>query len=413
MNASTPRPPFAGKTFEVRYDGLTALNAYDDDGRHMRYEITEGPYAGAKGEIEYTWQPIAGDTYAISWQEADRATVVHIDDSPARRGPFSPRRRSISTGSKAACARSERARPCPLHSPHSTTRRRLQHRHRTAARQRLVAGRQREAPARPSLPGVPTSHATQPSRNRPTRSASARSGARRTGVRSRVRRRRAGVRNLRISATSPASRTTSCSARRPSCAARAAAHAEIGRVDPGTERRPPAARRRQRRPACRISAVRPRLRITRREFPRPDRAAATARARASRPVSTCCPPPVRRCAPSRVSRSKRPRGSANTWTVACVSRHAGRPPAARRELARGGRRQAVRELPPPRPRGRSARAAAASPRRPRRASRAHRELAAMRDGCAAHRPAFPPQPAPARRDDGRDRGRGAADVPRG
>ncbi|MBN3744205.1 adenylate cyclase [Burkholderia sp. Se-20373] len=83
MNASTPRPPFAGKTFEVRYDGLTALNAYDDDGRHMRYEITEGPYAGAKGEIEYTWQPIAGDTYAISWQEADRATVVHIDDFAA------------------------------------------------------------------------------------------------------------------------------------------------------------------------------------------------------------------------------------------------------------------------------------------------------------------------------------------
>ncbi|HDR9028176.1 TPA: adenylate cyclase [Burkholderia vietnamiensis] len=83
MNASTRHPPFAGKTFEVRYDGLTALNAYDEDGRHMRYAITDGPYAGATGEVEYTWQPVAADTYAIAWQEADRATVVHIDDFAA------------------------------------------------------------------------------------------------------------------------------------------------------------------------------------------------------------------------------------------------------------------------------------------------------------------------------------------
>ncbi|KVH36421.1 MoaF-related domain-containing protein [Burkholderia cepacia] len=83
MNASTRRPPFAGKTFEVRCDGLTALDAHDEDGLHMRYEITEGPYAGAKGEVEYTWQHVACDAYAISWQEADRATVVHIDDFAA------------------------------------------------------------------------------------------------------------------------------------------------------------------------------------------------------------------------------------------------------------------------------------------------------------------------------------------
>lgn len=83
MNASTQRPPFAGKTFEVRYAGLTAINAYADDGVHMRYEITEGDFAGAKGEVAYAWQHVAGETYAISWQEADRATVVHIDDFAA------------------------------------------------------------------------------------------------------------------------------------------------------------------------------------------------------------------------------------------------------------------------------------------------------------------------------------------
>lgn len=83
MNAPTQRPPFAGKTFEVRYDGLTAVNAYADDGIHMRYEITEGAFTGATAEVAYTWQHVAGETYAISWQEADRATVVHIDDFAA------------------------------------------------------------------------------------------------------------------------------------------------------------------------------------------------------------------------------------------------------------------------------------------------------------------------------------------
>jgi hypothetical protein len=80
MNTPTQRPPFAGKIFEVRYDGLTATNAYADDGQTMRYEITEGEFTGATGEIAYTWREIAPHVFAISWQESDRATVVHIDD---------------------------------------------------------------------------------------------------------------------------------------------------------------------------------------------------------------------------------------------------------------------------------------------------------------------------------------------
>jgi hypothetical protein len=83
MNTPTRRPPFAGKTFEVRYNGLTAINAYAEDGMHMHYEITEGDFAGAVGEVAYTWQHVAGEIYAISWQEANRATVVHIDDFAA------------------------------------------------------------------------------------------------------------------------------------------------------------------------------------------------------------------------------------------------------------------------------------------------------------------------------------------
>lgn len=79
MNARA-LPPFAGRTFQVAYDGLTATNAYAASDLTLRYEITEGPLRGARGEVRYEWQEIAPGVYAISWQEADGATVVHVDD---------------------------------------------------------------------------------------------------------------------------------------------------------------------------------------------------------------------------------------------------------------------------------------------------------------------------------------------
>lgn len=81
---STPirphRPLFAGRSFRVDYDGLSALNIYSEDGCSIRYAIVSGPYAGASGEARCEWRPVAEGVYAISWQEADGATVVHIDD---------------------------------------------------------------------------------------------------------------------------------------------------------------------------------------------------------------------------------------------------------------------------------------------------------------------------------------------
>lgn len=80
MLTSAVKPPFAGKTFEVRYDGLTALNIYAEDGHSLRYKITEGDLTGSKGEVNYEWKAISANIFAITWQEADGATVVHIDD---------------------------------------------------------------------------------------------------------------------------------------------------------------------------------------------------------------------------------------------------------------------------------------------------------------------------------------------
>ncbi|WP_257386887.1 MoaF-related domain-containing protein [Tahibacter caeni] len=73
-------PPFAGKVVEVVYDGLAAIDDYAEDGRTGRYEITAGPLRGTRGEARYEWREIAGQVQAISWQEADGASVVHVDD---------------------------------------------------------------------------------------------------------------------------------------------------------------------------------------------------------------------------------------------------------------------------------------------------------------------------------------------
>ena len=80
MSTPTPLPAFAGRSFQVEYPGLTAHNIYSADGRRVSYAIVSGPYAGASGEAECQWRQIAEGVYVISWQEADGATVVHVDD---------------------------------------------------------------------------------------------------------------------------------------------------------------------------------------------------------------------------------------------------------------------------------------------------------------------------------------------
>ncbi|QWT21605.1 hypothetical protein KPL74_06260 [Bacillus sp. NP157] len=73
-------PGFVGRTYLVRYAELSATNAYAEDGVTMAYEITEGSGKGNKGTVSYKWADLGEGVYAISWQESDDATVVHIDD---------------------------------------------------------------------------------------------------------------------------------------------------------------------------------------------------------------------------------------------------------------------------------------------------------------------------------------------
>jgi phenolic acid decarboxylase len=96
---------FAGRRFRVSYDGLAADNVYSADGRHVQYAIVSGAYAGAQGEAACEWQRISDGVYAISWQEADGATVVHVDDFAAGiRWPGSPPPMAVSIACRAAAA---------------------------------------------------------------------------------------------------------------------------------------------------------------------------------------------------------------------------------------------------------------------------------------------------------------------
>jgi phenolic acid decarboxylase len=77
--------PLAGQRFEVDYGDLVATNAYVQEGRSLTYEITGGALTGSTATVEFEWRHLFGGTYAISWQEADGSTVVHIDDFEAGR----------------------------------------------------------------------------------------------------------------------------------------------------------------------------------------------------------------------------------------------------------------------------------------------------------------------------------------
>ncbi|CAB3807427.1 MoaF-related domain-containing protein [Paraburkholderia fynbosensis] len=76
---------FSGRSLVVTYEGLTATNVYSSDGRSLTYEITEGSLKGNRATVDFTWHQLRGKTYAFSWQEANGATVVHIDDFEAGR----------------------------------------------------------------------------------------------------------------------------------------------------------------------------------------------------------------------------------------------------------------------------------------------------------------------------------------
>lgn len=80
MSIKTSRPVFAGKEYVVRYEGLVAINRYNEDASKVYYEIIDGPGKGASGDADLDVNLLSEGVYAVSWQEASGATIVHVDD---------------------------------------------------------------------------------------------------------------------------------------------------------------------------------------------------------------------------------------------------------------------------------------------------------------------------------------------
>lgn len=72
-------PSFVGKTFVFDYGDLVAHDHFVSD-TLLTFEVVGGPFAGVRGEARYEAHEIAPDVWMITWQEADGATVVHVDD---------------------------------------------------------------------------------------------------------------------------------------------------------------------------------------------------------------------------------------------------------------------------------------------------------------------------------------------
>lgn len=71
--------PFIGKTYLFEYDGFVARDTFISD-TELSFEILEGPVKGLTGSVNYHANAISDGVYMITWQEADGATVTHVDD---------------------------------------------------------------------------------------------------------------------------------------------------------------------------------------------------------------------------------------------------------------------------------------------------------------------------------------------
>ena len=51
--------------------------------QRLQRGVHHGAFKGATAEVRYQSEQLAPGLYALSWQEADKGTVVHVDDFEA------------------------------------------------------------------------------------------------------------------------------------------------------------------------------------------------------------------------------------------------------------------------------------------------------------------------------------------
>lgn len=73
--------PQAGKSYKIRFsNGLEVTNSYAVDKNIISIEFLSGDLTGTKMAVAFEWTALPGGNFLLSWQEADKSTVVHCDN---------------------------------------------------------------------------------------------------------------------------------------------------------------------------------------------------------------------------------------------------------------------------------------------------------------------------------------------
>ncbi|WP_369790214.1 hypothetical protein [Rouxiella sp. WC2420] len=73
--------PYAGKSFTLNLaESLQVINSYSEDGKTVYIEFLNGDLKGTKMDVPFKWKSLSDGNFLISWQEADKSTVVHCDN---------------------------------------------------------------------------------------------------------------------------------------------------------------------------------------------------------------------------------------------------------------------------------------------------------------------------------------------
>ena len=76
---STPHFPAVGHVYEANF-GSWVHHLHFASETVMTLTIAQGPFKGTSETVQIAVTPIRPDVFLICWQEADKTTVVHVED---------------------------------------------------------------------------------------------------------------------------------------------------------------------------------------------------------------------------------------------------------------------------------------------------------------------------------------------
>jgi len=80
MTSAKAAFPAVGHSYEVDFDGGNAFRIEFKSDSEMLFIKLAPPNEGATEAVRFTYRPIRDDVFLVYWQEADKTTVVHVED---------------------------------------------------------------------------------------------------------------------------------------------------------------------------------------------------------------------------------------------------------------------------------------------------------------------------------------------